>query len=98
MSFNNVASTGSWADSGLGVATESSVGLIQDAPHPEVFGFYEIFVESFWPHKDDTDGKPQNLGTSPGLFEPLGSSLSERTTSHPGTKNNLELRNGLGSF
>lgn len=71
--FDNIASTGSWADSGLYVTTESSiggVGVTQDAPRPEVFGSYEILVESFWPHTASNDSEKPNLSTSLGLFEP----------------------------
>ena len=68
--FDNVASTGSWADSGLYITTESSVSMVQNAPRPEIYGSYEILVESFWPHITGIDGEAQSDGTSLGLFEP----------------------------
>ncbi|KAG8525537.1 uncharacterized protein KY384_009181 [Bacidia gigantensis] len=68
--FENIASTGSWADSGLYVTTESSVGGTQSAPQPEISGLYEILVEGLWPYAASADGRAQDPGRSLGLFEP----------------------------
>lgn len=68
--FDNVTSSGSWADSGLYVTSNSSALAVQDTPRPEVSELYEIFVESLWPHATDADGQMHNIGTSIGFFAP----------------------------
>ncbi|KAL8716475.1 MAG: hypothetical protein Q9225_006202 [Loekoesia sp. 1 TL-2023] len=68
--FDNVASTGSWADSGLYVSTNSSSNQIQDVPRPIVSGLYEIFAESSWLRVAGAEGDTGDLGVSLGLFEP----------------------------
>jgi hypothetical protein len=61
--FDNVESTGSWADSGLYVTADGSDSFSSEIPPPEVSGIYEVVIENGW-------SQMGGLGTSIGLVAP----------------------------
>ena len=68
--FDNVDSTKSWADSGLYVTSESSIGLRPEVPIPRSSKIYQVVIESLWPHDKDLQDKSEIQSTSIGLVAP----------------------------
>jgi hypothetical protein len=68
--FDNVDTSKSWADSGLYVTSESSVGLRPEVPIPRSSKIYEVVVESLWPNDKDLQDESEIQSTSVGLVAP----------------------------
>lgn len=68
--FDNVQSSGSWADSGLYVISDSNDSLSSNAHQPKVANVYEVVIESGWSRHGAAINDEWTEGKSIGLVAP----------------------------
>jgi len=73
--FDNIECSGSWIDSGLFITYGSGHSFVQEGPLPKLSEVYDVVIEGYWPHTDNSVNASESGNISIGLVAP---SLSHR--------------------